>query len=226
MCKIRNEFFTGFILVMLVLGCKTEIKQSKDDEMIEVEKDSVIVEVFEKEAEYVITSSIEDFEKSKIDLNFFSNKVFELAPSIEMMSCEISYEAKQCSSELITFDNDFYYVSYCDGNKYSSGGNRNYFKGLFEVDENRLILVFEEKYITTNTKINEYGEAFTKVSESTIENLEIAEIHFLQCSNKRILALQFNDSHEIGVLTDINNIDYIENFKEDDRDLWLKFVNL
>ena len=44
-------------------------------------------------------------------------------------------------SDLITFDNDFYYISYCLD-------ETAYFKGSFEIDDDRLLMIFEEKYLS------------------------------------------------------------------------------
>ena len=205
------------LLVLIMVGCKGG---TKNEPIIEVVlEDTKAVSTIEEEVYHLVeTQNPEDFEKLEIDIEYFKNKVFGVGPSMEVNKCEIVAECDCCMADLVTFDNDFYYISDCMGDKA-------YMKGTFEVDEGRLLLIFEENYLSEYFSEDSEDDT-SELKIEKVEDIDITKVSLLQCNNKRLLSLQYDDSVEFAMQTETDNIDYIENLKKENTNLWLTFVNL
>jgi len=198
-----------------IISCGKKNQNSNEIENKAV--DSIKIE--EKESlvrkEFDLTRNADEFNIVTIDTSLFKNKVFALGDFINKIDCSATCEGDCCSGELITFDNDFYMASYCLENDV-------YFKGSFEVDDERLVLIFNERFVSHEMPVE--GESTIEVE--TMDDLNIDEVQFLSCDSNTILLIKSDQREEFGTLTSMDNYNYIEDLKKNEPVIWSKLVRL
>ncbi len=197
-------------MLFLIVSCKNE-KTNSTNGHLATEKEAIVEE---RPYHIVETKNPNDFEIAEIDIAQFRNKVFSIGPSIEINKCELLIECDCCSSDLITFENDFILINYCMG-------DNEYLKGNFEIDDERLLLIFEDKFVIKHYPFDDEGEALPE--EIVVEDhneLRINKIDFYKCNEQPFFVINYDSDVEFGFDTKQNPTDVINDFKTENPKVW------